>query len=359
MAKPEGEKVLEPTDQGLADPRLSSILVIGVGVVVIAGLAVFGFAFDQMSDDLRAENEQLRREVQQLGGRRLDPPAPEPAPAPAPAAVEADDLRSARATAFGPEVRSGRVSAVEGELDPGPAVGDRCVVEVWPVMDGSPTANCRVEVYCGALELYGPTVGRPEGDGWAWNLCGVRDGRPTSAYDGQPTGPEGDPQLELRLPEHRVIVSDDEPRMRVEVRLDPADTSGEGAPPALFHPLDFEPEVRFGSVARAEGYGGISRGDACSVELWPVVPPSNARAPLNGRAFVRCGATPLFGPEVGSDGNDWGWLRVGVRDGHATRAYDTEPTGDYGDPELHLDLPSRNAVVADGPGRRVEIRLDR
>ena len=119
---------------------------------------------------------------------------------------------------FDPVVAFGSVASSSGYEA---TVGERCTVEVWalPPAHADMPVNGRVSVHCGALDLYGPDVGARDPGTWGWVLVGVRDGRPTRAFDREPTAGAGDPRLELDLDARRVVVSEDDDQ-RVEIRLE-------------------------------------------------------------------------------------------------------------------------------------------
>lgn len=348
------------------------VIVLAAGLFVMGGIAVFAYVFDHQTEALRRDHTRMLQErqapvVPQVPLAPTPPPAPAllpPAPPPpASAVVERADLLAARATAFSPVVRSGRVSAITGDVEGRTHVAERCQIEVWPVArlyDRTVGWNCRIEVFCGENSLYGPYNG-PEGDeDWGWARCGVRDGAPTYASDFTASEGGGDPRLEMRLPENRVVISDGEdPGYRIDIRLDPEPRSA-ASPPRTgpFAPLDFDPVVAFGSVASSSGYG-VSVGEPCSVEVW-ALPPTRPDLPVNGRVSVHCGSLDLYGPSSGArNAGGWGWVLVGVRDGRPTRAFDREPSAGEEDPRLELDLDARRVVVSENDEERVVIRLER
>jgi hypothetical protein len=283
----------------------------------------------------------------------------EPAPR-EPRAESAEPLADPSPLAFAPTVRTGRVSATTGES--GVVSGDRCTVEVWSVDDHrAPPTNCRVRVRCGAREVYGPDTGPDESGSWGWLYCSVRDGRPDDAFDGNGVNEEEDPRLRLDLSGNTVSISDE--GYSIDLRLDPEASGPTGGGLRSRDPNVFAPALRYGRVSNVTGTPPgetpVARGAACVVRVWPE-DASTADVPLNGRVDVECGASHLFGPDVGAEDRDnYGFVLIGVRGGEPAMAFDPSPSGETSDPQLELDLFGGTVAVADGELYRVDIALDR
>lgn len=83
---------------------------------------------------------------------------------------------------------------------PGVVVGTPCSVQVTPSSGG--VYNCRIQIDCGASNLYGSR----SSNGYA--SCGLDAQRGLRARDDSPTPQGGDPTLDLRLGEGEVILTD-------------------------------------------------------------------------------------------------------------------------------------------------------
>lgn len=329
-----------------------------VALAAIVGCEQGGVTREELQD-LRSRVDQVGQAVNQThaactGQEASGPEAPAEPEEPEQEPIEGrPDPRSP--LAFAPVVRTGRVAATSGES--GVAANDRCDVAVWYVDDEqSPPVNCRVRVRCGGREVYGPETGPASTESWGWVLCSVRDGRPDEAFDGAGIANEEDPLLEMDLSANTITVKDQ--GYEIDVRLDPeAAGPSTGGLPSL-DPYDFVPSVRFGQVSDVIGTTPVRPGMRCVVQTWPEGEGEEGD-PINGRVNVVCGEVNLFGPVVGSDGDNWGYALVGVRGGQPAMALDVEPTGEHGDPQLELDLFGGRVAVADGDAYRVEITLAR
>lgn len=117
-----------------------------------------------------------------------------------------------------PVVRA-RVERVEGAIDVRP--GDECVIGVWRVRTDHPTGGswCRTQLACGGELLYG-------GDESGYFECeneGI--GRDTKT-----TELDGDPSLDLRVPDGALVIADDvhgaRGAFRVEASIETAHAVG-------------------------------------------------------------------------------------------------------------------------------------
>lgn len=90
----------------------------------------------------------------------------------------------------------GTVTTIVGE--PGVAVGAACSVTVDP-SEGA--QSCRVGVVCGDRTLYG-------GDTHGYGHCAADARGAITMRDGNPSGVDGDPMLDLRLGANEVVVTD-------------------------------------------------------------------------------------------------------------------------------------------------------
>jgi hypothetical protein len=96
-----------------------------------------------------------------------------------------------------PVVRA-RVERVDGAIDVRP--GDECVIGVWRVRTDHPTGGswCRTQLACGGELLYG-------GDESGYFECASEGiGR-----DAETTEVDGDPSLDLRVPDGALVIADD------------------------------------------------------------------------------------------------------------------------------------------------------
>lgn len=93
-------------------------------------------------------------------------------------------------------VLPGRVRRATGQAPT--TVGTSCTIEVRP---DPGEHNCRVIVTCGETLLYGT-------EGQGYNICGLRDERPTFARENNVTDEDGDPMFELDLVRRHVMISD-------------------------------------------------------------------------------------------------------------------------------------------------------
>lgn len=96
-----------------------------------------------------------------------------------------------------PVVRA-RVERVDGAIDVRP--GDECVIGVWRVRTDHPTGGswCRTQLACGGELLYG-------GDESGYFECASEGiGR-----DAETTEVDGDPALDLRVPDGALVITDD------------------------------------------------------------------------------------------------------------------------------------------------------
>lgn len=96
-----------------------------------------------------------------------------------------------------PVVRA-RVERVEGAIDVRP--GDECVIGVWRVRADHPTGGswCRTQLACGGELLYG-------GDESGYFEC-ANEG---IGRDAETTEVDGDPSLDLRVPDGALVITDD------------------------------------------------------------------------------------------------------------------------------------------------------
>ncbi len=116
---------------------------------------------------------------------------------------------------FVPVYRGGRIEGVHGDAPV--AVGDRCELRVLPVRTAQ--FNCLLRIMCGGVVLY-PNPAQTAG----YVPCFVQNGVPMRALDANYTAADGDPLVEMDLPDGRVRVSDLDPhgqRYAVALRLDP------------------------------------------------------------------------------------------------------------------------------------------
>ena len=91
------------------------------------------------------------------------------------------------------------------------SVGDRCDIAIRRTRH--PRFNCRVMLRCGDELVYGLADS-------GYNRCRGRDVRSfTGAEDSDPTRADGDPRMLLDLREGRIVITDDNPMLEVEVRI--------------------------------------------------------------------------------------------------------------------------------------------
>lgn len=128
-----------------------------------------------------------------------------------------DDVFSTRIGGV-PVVRA-RVERVEGAIDVRP--GDECVIGVWRVRTDHPTGGtwCRTQLACGGELLYG-------GDESGYFEC-ANEG---IGRDAQTTEVDGDPSLDLRVPDGALVIADDvhgaRGAFRVEASIETAHAVG-------------------------------------------------------------------------------------------------------------------------------------
>lgn len=108
-------------------------------------------------------------------------------------------------------VRTGTV--LEAEAGAPVRAGAACTVDVSPASSGQ--LNCRVRVRCGGALLYGK-----ESSGY--NKCAMNGGRLARLTDERSSAEDGDPALDVDLPENTVILSEggDSP-YKLTIRLTP------------------------------------------------------------------------------------------------------------------------------------------
>lgn len=112
---------------------------------------------------------------------------------------------------FGATNRTGRVSLA---TENAPVEnGARCTLEVVPTSEYD-QFNCRAEVRCGGLMLYGgPNLG--------YMMCSFDNGRPGFAHDRWVTNNDGDPRFYFDAERNRALVSDGRSSSySVEIALD-------------------------------------------------------------------------------------------------------------------------------------------
>jgi hypothetical protein len=110
-----------------------------------------------------------------------------------------------------PLTYSGTVSWASGHAPV--QFGTPCMVSVVPnpSFPNSPF-NCHIRVQCGAATLYG-------WQDYGYTECQVQAGTPVSAHDPRGTAQEGDPMLELNVPQRMVRIYDNDPGRTYEVRV--------------------------------------------------------------------------------------------------------------------------------------------
>jgi hypothetical protein len=110
----------------------------------------------------------------------------------------------------------GVVTAAHGSVV---QVGETCAVALRGT--NHPSYNCRIVVRCGRELLYGLADS-------GYNRCVVDESQAfVAAIDRHPTRADGDPRMRFDLGRGRVLLSDDNPDLRLEVALRRAGSSPE------------------------------------------------------------------------------------------------------------------------------------